>query len=251
MSTETKTHMTVREYDDGFNEPRLDDRLIQGELLKCNVLDTGNPWRERGGTPVAVKQFLVLATTTVVQRWKEQRPVETIKKQKGVDLPDVDELNATIPQSEWEVGFDGVTLRPPWQVQWIVYLLDPATAQRFTFASGTKGGKIAVEKLTDAVTWTRQLRSARVSPLVKLGLAKFSSRFGPRLRPDFAIVDWIGIGASIGPTATVRQLEHAVAAPATEEPAVNKYAEIKGKSALKPVKPVTTEEALDDEIPFD
>ena len=88
----------------------------------------------------------MLNTAEALQRWENQRPVETIVKQPGRPLPDADELNAKIPKKRWEKGLDG-QLRAPWVKQHIAYLLDPKDASVFTFINSTVGARIAVERL--------------------------------------------------------------------------------------------------------
>ena len=61
-------------------------------------------------------------------------------------LPDIDELNAKIPEEEWETGLDGKP-RPPWQKQYIVYLVDPTDAGIYTYINGTFGARIAFDRL--------------------------------------------------------------------------------------------------------
>jgi len=57
--------------------------------------------------------LVALSTTTCLQRWQNNKPVDIIVKQVGEKLPDVDELNAKIEKSTWETGMNGP--RPPWQ----------------------------------------------------------------------------------------------------------------------------------------
>jgi hypothetical protein len=185
MSTDQANLPTLVETD-GFDETEANDRVIQGELLKC--VD-GN-WTDRDGLPVPEKaQLLALSTATIIQHWQNGRPIETIVKRPGVPLPDVDELNAKIPQSEWEEGVDG-NPRPPWQLNKLVYLLDETTAERFTYASGTIGAQIAVENLRTRVKDMRFMRGATVLPVVELSCKPMKTKFGTKLRPEFKIVGW-------------------------------------------------------------
>lgn len=203
--------------DDDFGAPAADDRIIQGVLAKC--VD-GN-WHDRDKRPVPSK-LLALKTFTIVQLWRNQKPEQTIDGRVS-SLPDVDELNAKIPEREWEKGIDGKP-RPPWQRQEVVYLLDEATAQKFTFASGTIGAQIAVEELRDRVLWMRQLRGRKVLPIVELTNKPMKTRHGgSKLRPHFAIAEWRELSAGLAREATPL-LEH--------------------------VKPPTTAEELNDTIPF-
>jgi hypothetical protein len=195
-------------------------RLIQGTLIKC----IDGVWTTKEGEPPPTK-LLAMTTITILQRWEDERPVETIIKTPNEPLPSVDELNKKIPQKKWELGIDGEP-RPPWQKQWIVYLMDPATASKYTFASGTIGARIAVSNLKDAVQWMCSMRGADVLPIVELINAPMKTKFGMKLRPNFKIVSWHRRGGDGG-----------------EEIGG-------GDGGLKLVKPVTTAEALNDEIPL-
>jgi hypothetical protein len=199
--------------DDDFGAPATDDRIIQGVLIKC--VD-GN-WRDRDKQPVPSK-MMALTTFTVVQRWQNNKPEPTIDGRVS-PLPDVNKLNAAIPESEWEKGKDGKP-RPPWQRQEAVYLLDEATAQKYTFASGTIGAQIAVEKLRDRVRSMRMLRGAKVLPVVELDNAPMKTRHGEKLRPEFKVASWCKIG------------------------------DRKATPAIEHVKPPTVAEELSDDIPF-
>jgi hypothetical protein len=215
----TPATSTAVDADDNFGAPATDDRIIQGVLLRC--VD-GN-WYDRDKRPVPSK-LLALTTFTVVQFWRNQKPdpEKTIDSRVSA-LPDDDEIkamNAAIPEKEWEDGINGK--RPPWQRSEIVYLLDEATAQKYTFASNTAGARIAVEHLRDRVRSKRMLnRGAKLLPIVELAKAPMKTRHGvSKLRPDFKVAEWCVIGG--GKTAPL--IEH--------------------------VKPPTPAEELDDTIPF-
>jgi hypothetical protein len=182
---------TIAENEDGFDEVESNDRIIQGELLKC--VD-GN-WTDRDGLSVPNTPLLALSTATIIQRWENQKPIETIFKRPGQPFPDIDDLNAAIPQSEWEEGVDG-NPRPPWQLQKVVYLLCELTAERYTFASGTIGAHIAVDNLRTRVRDMRFMRGAGVIPVVELSNKPMKTKFGTKLRPEFRIVGWRDAGGN-------------------------------------------------------
>jgi hypothetical protein len=213
-----------------MNLPTIDtsERLIHGPLLKC----IDGRWSTQDGPDLTGHQLLALATANAVQRWHLKEPPDTIVDS-GAGLPDVDELNAKIPRAEWEPGLDGQP-RPPWQRQYVVYLLDTADASLFTFANGTVGAKIAWERLRDRVSWMRALRGTAVFPLVTLDSRPMKTKIGTKLRPEFSITDWRDLGGPGNPaleSAPPRVLEAKTAAPV-------------GKT----IKAAT--ESLDDEIPF-
>jgi hypothetical protein len=129
--------------EDGFNKSDQEDRLIRGSIVRC----VDGTWKDSDGNLIPPDSRLVAwATNECLQRWRDKLPVETVAKRPGQPLPDVDELNAAIPQREWEKGIDNKP-RPPWSRQVVVYLLDAATGAEWTYVSGTVGGAIAVERL--------------------------------------------------------------------------------------------------------
>src|SRR5262249_34116381 len=129
----------------------------------------------------------------VVQKWKDQRPVETIVLEPGQRYPDIKELNENTPKSEWTDGADGKP-RGPGQAQHIVYVLNPATMDRFSYPTGTTGGAIAVRDLVERTKWMRRFRGTSVYPVITLSDVFMNTRFGGRQRPHFIIKQWIGLG---------------------------------------------------------
>jgi hypothetical protein len=211
-----QAHQPEVDDDDNFGAPATDDRIIQGTLIRC----VDGRWSDRDKLAVPSK-LLALTTFTVVQLWRNRKPETTIdgRTDRLPDDDEIKELNAKIPEREWEQGINGK--RPPWSRQEIVYLLDEATAQKYTFASGTVGATIAVEKLRDRVWCMRMLHRAKVIPVVELANAPMKTRHGVnKLRPDFAIVGWCKMGGN------------------------------KATPLIEHVKPPTTAEETGDQIPF-
>jgi hypothetical protein len=233
MSEETK-NLPGNGFDDNGTDA---DRLIQGTIIKC----VDGHWHDRDGLGFPPETTLIaMATAEALQRWENQYPVETIVKQPGASLPNLDELNKAIPEDQWEEGINGP--RPPWCRQHIVYLIDPEDASLYTFINGTVGAAIAVGRLKDKVKWMRALRGANVCPVVKLDARPMKTKFGQKMRPEFTIVDWRELGGETAPQPAQ------LSAPAENEHAgIKKYLEV---TAGKKVKPVTTEEDLSDEIPW-
>src|SRR5262245_46414870 len=119
--------------DDGWNDAAVEagERTIRGTLLKFS------DWRWTSGkeaTPVEVGTKLVaLATAAGWVRWENNKPAEHRMRQPGRRLPERDELGYT-DQNEWEAGPDGEP-KDPWQNTRWVYLVDPVTAEAFTFTT--------------------------------------------------------------------------------------------------------------------
>ena len=155
----------------------------------------------------------------------------TSLKRPGEALPDVDELNAQIPRSEWKEGLDGQP-RPPWQHAYVAYLVSVDDASLYTFVNGTIGARIAVERLQDKVKWMRALRGVNCAPLVRLDSKLMKTRFA-ELRPEFTLVEWRQIG---GGGLQARQIEQRKPNPAEQ--------------IGRPVKPDHDRRKLNDRIRF-
>jgi hypothetical protein len=226
MSDDYKLPAIGFEGDDGYG-----DQAIKGPILKC----VDGRWSVRDGTELKDGEpFLCTGTAVGNQRFIDNVS-ELILKQPGQQLADVDDLNAEIPEDEWEDGLDGKP-RPPWQRVYLVYLIRKHDASDMTFISGTAGARIAFNKLTSQVSNMRVLRGANVAPILKLSAKPMKTNFGIKMRPDFEIIEFREIG---GGGQSVPQIE----SPKSESGgAVEQIG--------KPVKPVTVQEELDDRIPF-
>ena len=224
MSTETKD----------WNLPTIDDdRIIQGEILKC----VDGRWSVDGTAIPPETQLLAIATGEALQCWRDRTAID-IPKRPDAPLPDAKELNAKIPQSEWELGLDNQP-RPPWQHVYLAYLINVQNASMYTFINNTIGCRIAVERLRDRMQWMQVLRGKRVVPLVKPDAKPMRTKIGQKIRPEFTIVDWREISGGGGGSLQnepARQIEQRKPEPAEQ--------------VGRPIKPVTTEEALNDSIGF-
>jgi len=194
--TDTADNLPMIPESDGFDDRENDSgRVIRGAQLKYN----DGCWSSRDGQPAPSSPLLVVGVLTILQQWLDQKPIKTLKKEKGKPWPDVEALNDTVPQSQWEIGIDGKP-RAPWQMQWVVYLLDEKTAERFTYANGTVGARIAVDELKDRVSDKRfMLANNTVLPLVELPCTPMKTRFGGKMRPEFKTVGWRSFGGTLEP----------------------------------------------------
>jgi hypothetical protein len=121
--------------------------------------------------------------------------------------------------------------RPPWQLNYAVYLLNPADASLYTYVNSTMGAKIAWIKLRERVQLMRALRGAGVFPVVELASAPMKGKFA-KTRPEFKIREWTDLSGGAAATAP-------------------KAIESKPTAAIgRPVAQPTLQEAIDDEIPF-
>jgi hypothetical protein len=214
----------------GDDDDRDNPRLIIGTKLKCN----DGQWSANDGSELKPDtRYLVRGTLTAAQHWQNNLPVETIVKEVGKPFIDIDEANARIPQTDWEMGLDGKP-RAPWQVTRVVYLIRIPDGKLYTYLNSTYGTKIAVGNLREQVSTMRMLRGTDVVPIVRLDKAPYRTRYGVKIRPDFVPVEWRAIGGAGGlQQKPAQQLEHKQEA-----------------TSGKPVKPVTTKEELNDEIPW-
>jgi hypothetical protein len=208
-----------------FNdEGESEDRAIRGSILKC----VDGRWAvSQDDTPAPTGKLLALGVRTSLVHWSGGKVLEEIVKKPGEPLPDVDALNAKIPASEWEDGLNNEP-RPPWSKVWSVYLVDPQTADRFTFRNATTGAMRAVTELRERVDTMAMMHGKDVLPFVKLANRAMKTRFGTKVRPHFQIVGWQGLGDNVVPL----------------ESGANKYLEVKGRASVASGAP------LDDEIPF-
>jgi hypothetical protein len=243
-------------------------RLLHGTLLKC----VDGRWRDNDGLEPP-EHLLAIGTVRALQRWYEQKPIDTIIETADEPLPDHEELNAQIPQSEWETGLDG-NPRPPWQLNFAVYLLDGATAEMYTFVNSTTGARIAFERLNDKLDTMRFLRGENVVPLVALDGRPMKTAFGTKMRPEFTVVDWTDLAPQIASGPSPRMIEHnggvkpaapdetsdAPSAPAAKPAAAAKFSTGKASTGMpgkpmnesvgKPVEPVSMAEEMKDDVPF-
>ena len=126
--------------------------VIRGSLVKFT---NEAEWLLRDDEEMpAGLELVAVDIIRIVQRWKDQLPAETIILEPGQKFPDVEAMNASVPKADWIEGPSG--LRGPWQAQYIVYLLNLETMDRFSFPTGTVGGGIAVRELVDKTKWSRK-----------------------------------------------------------------------------------------------
>jgi hypothetical protein len=185
------------------------------------------------GTREAVQKFF-----RVDGKWQ----VETIMDQ---PLPNPDDLNAAIPRDQWEMGMNGP--REPWAKYYAAYLLDPKSAELYTFSNQTIGAEIAVGKLKSRMQMKGLLSGGySVYPIINLTTAPMKTSYGQKTRPEFEIIGWETFGAPSIPAAPVAQIEHQAAPPTTEptpapEPVRTTKRGVQKNVRLKPAAAKTTD----------
>jgi hypothetical protein len=179
---------------DGWDDAAADAhaRVLRGTLLK---FADWNWTRGKEAGPVEKGTRLVATgTASAWVRWAGGKPVEYRMRQSCKPLPDREELG-NHDESVWEIGPDKKP-RDPWQNTRLMYLVDPNTAEAFTFSTSSWGGRDAVINLGDQIA---RMRSAHpnATPVVALESAPMATRFGRKSKPVFKIVDWKAIGSDV------------------------------------------------------
>lgn len=179
-------------YDDrveGDDRPQ-GGRLIQGTLVKFT---NDSRWIADDEEIPDTLELVVIDVARLIQKWKDQSPVETIFLEPGQKFPNVNAMNEQEPRSEWREGADGKKVGP-WQKQHVVYLLHLETMRRFTYPTGTTGGSIAVSDMVRDVNVCRRFRGANQYAVITLDSVFMKTRFGGRQRPDLVIRRFIAFG---------------------------------------------------------
>jgi len=222
--------------------------VIQGAKLK--FLDPD--WWIRDAKVTGL-QLTVIDVVNVVNKWSPDNKLLVSRVlEPGEKFPDFEKLNEQCPKSEWRMAFG--KLVGPWSGQHVLYLIDKLY-NPFTWASPTTtvGSAVAVVNLVNQIKRVRRFRGEHVYPLVELNHVHFPNAYKPdRERPDLRIIDWVRFGDG-GNLVSSSPNTPALTGPATAtpEPKAESKAEPSGKPPeAQSVKPITTQEELDDEIAF-
>jgi len=128
--------LTTTIINDGWDDAAAEanERVLRGTLLRFH---DWNWTRGKEAEPVEKGTKLVaLGAAAGWVRWAAGAPAEYRMRQNGKPLPDREELGNTDPTS-WELMPDGNTPRDPWQSTRFVYLVNPDTAEAFTFSTSS------------------------------------------------------------------------------------------------------------------
>ena len=173
--------------DDGWNDAANEagERMIRGTILRFA------DWRWTAGkerTEIEIGTRLVaLATAAMWVRWEDGKPVEHRVRQPGQRLPERDELGHD-DEDEWEVGPDGEP-QDPWQNTRLVYLVDPETAEAFTFSTSSYGGRGAVNDSRRSDRAHAHGPSRRGADRRAAG-GEMPTKYGRKSKPLFKVVGW-------------------------------------------------------------
>jgi hypothetical protein len=191
--------------DDGWNDAanEASGRTIRGKILKFA------DWRwtsGKEGTEVPIGTRLVaLATVACWVRWESGKPAEHRMRQPGQPLPERDELDH-LDQDAWESGLSGEP-QDPWQNTRYVHLVDPTTAEAYTFSTSSYGGRGAVSDLGDQIARMRTVRADAV-PIVELQAAEMPTKWGRKSKPVFKVVSWRSASGDGQPAPVEKQITH-------------------------------------------
>jgi hypothetical protein len=227
----------------------VSERIIQG--VRINFTNEAT-WVDPSKQPLSVNlELIAVNIIRVVQKWgKDNLPSEPpIILEPNEKWPDVDVMNEKCPKTEWRERFG--KLQGPYQKQRVVYLLDPLTMNKYTFATSSNGGHICVSEIAEKTQMMRRFKKQRVYAVVKLSKALFSKRFG-KYRPDLIVLRWITLdGGDALPAAETPAITGPTTAPTSTPAAATTPKEALDQFAgVKIVTPPTAKEVTEDEIPF-
>jgi hypothetical protein len=193
--------LVIIDADDGWGEAAAEQEasVIRGTLLKFS---DWNWFKGKESTKIEEgTQLVALSTRAAWVKWADNKPTEYKMRATGKDLPEREELGDT-DESKWPLGPDKQP-RDPWQNTRFVYLLDPKTAEAFTYSTSSWGGRGAVMDLGSQISRVRYARPGAV-PLVELQAQPHITKFGRKSKPFFKIIEWRGddLGTSAPPAPT-------------------------------------------------
>jgi hypothetical protein len=174
-----------------------DGRIVLGSLADFNAkTPAGWVWNENKAPMPKDRNYLGLISGRCLRTFKGGR-CEVIGAEIGSELPDLDALNATVPQDEWPFKYGSSTEREPaWKYVYRLYMLDTQDLRIVSFLNSTFGAKRAVHDVEDRWNWARALFGATdVMPMLKLSEAVMhSNSWGEIRRPAFEITGWRTFG---------------------------------------------------------
>src|SRR6516165_6585134 len=179
---------------DGFDSDADESqsrRVIQGVRV---AFTNDFEWVDNNDeTMLRDRELIMVDRVRVLQKWIDQMPVETRFLEPNEKWPNTKAMNEVAPRSEWREGPSGEP-QGPWSCQWIIYLVDPLTLDKFTYPTNTTGGHIAVGDISDRIKNMRRFRGEHVYPVITLSDTFMNTRFGGRQRPHFEVKRWIKFG---------------------------------------------------------
>ena len=205
---------------DGFTdeaEGEDQDRFVGGRVIQGTRINFTNEaiWVDAAKEKLPSDlELIVVDIGRVVQKWgKDNLPSgPPITLEPNQKFPDINALNEKCPKSEWRERFG--KLEGPYQAQYVVYLWDPVTMNKYTWPTSTIGGHICV---ADVIIQ----RWITLDGNTSLSATETPAITGPMTSPTSA-----------------------AAKPATTAEALDHFA------GMKTVTPPTAREATGDEVPY-
>jgi hypothetical protein len=223
-------------WDDRFegDDQRENAGIIQGTLVKFS---NDGKWVDRNGDEIPGDlEVCVAEVVRLVQKWIDQKPVETIILEPHQKFPDIEELNEKAPREEWR-EYQG-KLQGPWQAQHLLRWVNLETMDKYTYPTATIGGTIAIRDLRDRILLIRRLKGGDVYAVVTLGRVWWNTSRGGRWRPQFIVKRWVRLGAGGGEQVEVPPTSAAIPVQ-----------QVAPQSDLPLVPEPTLQEEMNDEIP--
>jgi hypothetical protein len=189
---------------DGWEDRYVDDveRDAAGNLLASTIrlsFTNESTWIHSVSKEPLATDFapvVVDVERTIVDWSDKQRPITRVLTP-GERIPDLEAMNEAVPKEKWSTDLNGQP-RGPFQLQYVTFLLDLKTLDRYSFPTSTVGGSIATRELVDKIRWMRRYRGNHVCPQVLLSDTFMRTRFGGarggRQRPHFIIKQWMQLG---------------------------------------------------------
>ena len=227
---------------DGFDDwggEDHDGRAEQGSLVKFS---NDSEWIANDDVLPATLELVAVNIDRYVVYWKPDGTgpdrAKSYYLKPGEKFPDIEQMNADTPKSEWREAFG--KMKGPWEAQHIVRLLHPVSMDRYSFPTSTNGGHAAVVELRQRTRDMRQVRGERVFAVVLLRDKFMPTAYGGRQRPHFEIVKFVTFGDD-GTTIKSSVLT-ASDAPSLAGPATS--------GGMKTVETPSAKETVKDSIPY-
>jgi hypothetical protein len=193
---------------DGWDAvPVQSSDLIRGKILRFTTEGfyfLGNSTEPLNGTIANVIDVAVAWVT-----WVDGKPEHRITLP-GQHHPDRGEL-PEFDKDNWPLG-PGGERADPWQDTRYLYLVDPL-GEEMTFVTHSWGGRKAVGELRNQIAIFRQAHPTAI-PVIRLDKEMMKTRFGPKPKPLFKVIDWKQAG---GEPLLQQQIEAPTKKPASVE----------------------------------